>query len=629
VKEEDYRNEAGTDLWLAIFVTIKRGEIMNRIFLVSLLLLAGVNVAFGQSTAYQDSAKIEKLFDDYFREYIGLNPQKGSELGLSRESGYYFERAALDDYSDSGIKANFDLTRKYLDELEKIDQNKITKSQSIDARILTWFLKIQLEGEKFVDHKYYIDHLFGVHSQLVNLMTAYHTVENLQDAYDYLSRLEKIPIQLRQTQQRIDNQEEKGIRSPAFIIDRTIQHMQQFRSTRPKENFLYADFTGKVNLLSSIYPDTVQELFRRAEAIIGEVIYPAYDEFIQRLTVSAQNADSLTGVWKLPNGVKYYQYCLKSHTSSSATPDEVFQLGLKEVKSLQGKARVLLDSLAISEGETFGELMSQYRSTWRSPELESRFFYPDNDQKRQMVLDDYRSLVDGAWARLPQAFSYVPKSKVAVESVPQFLEAGGLTYYEPASVDGKRKAVFHVNMGYTMAKPGMPSLTYHETVPGHHYQFAVQQELTQGRMFKNLFFITGYAEGWAMYVQALADELGWLPDIYSRIEELNSQLFRAVRVVLDAGVHSQKWTKESALQYMQDNLGWNSGNEIDRYAVWPGQACSYTVGRLKIQELREKAKNELGPKFDLKEFHMAVLENGSLPLDLLEEIMDDYIVARR
>jgi uncharacterized protein (DUF885 family) len=153
--------------------------------------------------------------------------------------------------------------------------------------------------------------------------------------------------------------------------------------------------------------------------------------------------------------------------------------------------------------------------------------------------------------------------------------------------------------------------------------------LTQGRIFKNLFFITGFAEGWAMYVQSLAMELGWLPDIYARIEELNSQLFRAVRVVLDAGIHSQKWSKESALQYQYDNLGWSSPNEVDRYIVWPGQACSYTIGRLKIMELREKAKQELGSKFDLKEFHMVVLENGSLPLDLLEELVDDYIAGSR
>jgi len=602
---------------------------MKHMFLACLLVLAGASVALGQPTAYQDSAKIEKLFDDYFREYLTLNPEKGSELGLSRESGYDFNRAALDDYSDAGLKANFDLARKYLDQLRQIDTTKITRSQNIDAEILTWFLEVQLEGEKFVDHKYYIDHLFGVHSQMVNLMTVYHSIDDLQDARDYLGRLEKIPIRLHQTKQRIDIQERKRIRPPVFIIDRVITDIEEFRKPKPKKNVLYADFTDKLSSLSDVKPAAIKELSRQAESIIEEKLYPAYDEFMERLKVSAENADSLAGLWRLPNGKGYYAYCLEFHTSSSITPKDVFQLGLKEVKRLQEKCRVLLDSLGITGDGTFGELMSQYRATWRTPELEDKFYYPEGKKRRKMVLKDYRSLLDDALARLPEAFKYIPKTEVTVEPVPEYREASGLTYYEPASIDGKRKATFHVNMGYVFSKPGMPSLLYHETVPGHHYQFAVQQELTQGRMFKNLFFITGFAEGWAMYVQALAGELGWLPDVYSRIAEWNSQLFRAVRIVADAGIHYYKWSKESALQYQYDNLGWSSSNEVDRYIVWPGQACSYTIGKLKIMELREKAKKELGPKFDLKEFHMAVLENGSLPLDLLEEIVEDYIAARK
>jgi uncharacterized protein (DUF885 family) len=172
-------------------------------------------------------------------------------------------------------------------------------------------------------------------------------------------------------------------------------------------------------------------------------------------------------------------------------------------------------------------------------------------------------------------------------------------------------------------------LVYHETVPGHHYQIALQQELTQKRLFKNLLYFNGFVEGWAMYCQALAGEIGWLPDIYSRLAECNSQLFRAVRIVVDGGIHYKRWSKEEALKYMQDNLGWSSESEIDRYTVWPAQATCYTLGRLKIMELREKAKKELGPKFDLKDFHMTVVENGSLPLDLLEEMVDGYINSNK
>jgi uncharacterized protein (DUF885 family) len=591
----------------------------------ALLLLAALILLVSQPATSQDSARIEKLFDDYFREYLTLNPENGSELGLPKESGYYFDRAGLDDVSDAGIKANYDLARKYLGQLEAIDTTKITPSQNIDAKILTWFLEVQLEGEKFVDHRYQIDHLFGVHSQMANLMTAYHSIDELQDAQDYLRRLEKIPIRLDQVKERIDAQEKKGIRPPVFIIDRVITDLQDFKKSEPEANILYTDFKDKLARLGDIDSSTAEDLCRKAASTIKEKIYPAYREFIERLRVSAQEADSLAGVWKLRNGDKYYAYSLKFHTSASMTPKEVFRLGQKEVKSLQNKAKVLLDSLGIKGGATFGELMSQYRATWRTPELEDRFYYPEGKKKRQMVLSDYQSLLDSALLRLPVAFKYIPETKVTVQPVPEYKEQTGLTYYEPASFDGKRKATFYVNMTYTMAKPNMHSLIYHETVPGHHYQIALQQELTQNRMFKNLYFISGFGEGWAMYTEDLAAELGWLPDIYSEIAELNSQLFRAVRIVVDAGIHHKKWTKEQAARYMQDNLGWSSNNEIDRYIVWPGQACSYTVGKLEIKELRDRARNQLGSKFDLKDFHMTLLENGSLPLDLLEHIVDDYI----
>jgi uncharacterized protein (DUF885 family) len=602
---------------------------MKYMLLISLLFLAVTNMALGQPAAGQDSAKIEKLFDDYFRELLILNPERGTELGLPRESGYEFDRAGLDDYSDAGLRANFDLARKYLDQLKKIDQTKISKSQSIDAKILIWLLELQLEGEKFVDHKYYIDHLWGVHGQMTNLLTSYHSVENLKDARDYLARMEKIPLRFSQTIQRIDSQEKKGIYPPVFIIERVITDMQDFRSAPPQENLLYTDLKSKLETLKGIDPDTIQALCGKAESVIAGEIYPVYDEFLDRLKISAESSDSTAGLWKLPNGKNYYAYALKSFTSTSMTPDEVFKLGIREVKRLQDIGRVLLDSLGISNEGSFGDMMNEYRASMSTPENEEKFNYPEGKEARQMVLKDYRSLLEEVQIRLPEVFSYIPKTPVTVEPVPEYKEQSGLTYYEPGSFDGKRKATFFINMTYTMAKPSMRSLTYHETVPGHHYQIALQQELTQNRMFKNLYFISGFGEGWAMYVEDLAAELGWLPDIYSRIAELNSQLFRAVRVVADAGIHSQKWSKESALQYQLDNLGWNSTNEVDRYIVWPGQACSYTIGKLKIMELREKAKQELGPKFDLKDFHMTILENGSLPLDLLEEIVDNYIAASK
>jgi uncharacterized protein (DUF885 family) len=606
-----------------------KGDIMKQIFLVSLLILAGVSMAIGQEITNPDSAKIEKLFDDYFREYIKLNPEEASMLGLPKEWGYSYDRAGFNDVSDAGIKANYDLSRKYLDELKKIDPAKITNSQKVDVQMLVWYLETLLEGEKFIDHRYYIDHLSGAHSQVTNVLTEYHTIGDLEDANDYLSRLGNIPTRLNQTKERIDIQEKKGIRPPIFIIDRTIASMEDFKRPEPKENVLYIDFKNKLTGLKDLDSVTSERLCQQAESTIKEKIYPAYEEFINRLKLSAPEADSLPGVWKLPDGDIYYQYCLKFNVTSSLTPEQVYQLGQKEVKLLQDKGKVLLDSLGIKGDKTYGGLMNKYWQTWESPDLKDKFYYPDVPERREMILKDYQFLIDTTMLRLPQVFSYIPKAKVIVQPVPEYKEQGGLTYYEPASLDGKRKGTFYINLMYPPNKPGMRSLTYHETIPGHHYQIAVQQELSQKRMFKNLLFLTGFVEGWAMYVQNLAYELGWLPDIYSRIAELNSQLFRAVRIVVDAGIHYKKWSREQALKYMEDNLGWSSETEIDRYIVWPGQACSYTIGKLKIMELRERAKKELGPKFDLKDFHMTVLENGSLPLELLEEKVDDYITQNK
>ena len=602
---------------------------MKQILLTILFLLVCVNLAVGQQTTFSDSAKVEKLFDDYFREYIQLNPDEASQLGLPREWGYDYDRGSFDDVSDVGIKANFGLTRKYLAEIGRIDITGIDRSQNIDLRILKWYLETQLEGEKFVYHKYFIDHLTGAHAQVTNVLTEYHTIIDLQDANDYLARLEKIPLRLKQTHEQIDFQESKGIRPPIFVIDRVIVSMEEFIQPAPQLNLLYLDLDRKLSPLSSLDPTASDDLRRKAEVILREKVYPAYAGFIERLKASLPDADSVPGVWKLPKGNPYYQYSLRSQTTTSLTSEQVFQLGQEEVKPLQDRARILLDSLGIKGNKNYGERMNDYWANTNLPESKDTFRYPDSPESRRTILLDYQSYIDSAQLQLPEAFEYVTKTKVMVQAVPEYKEQSGLTYYEPASLDGKRKGVFYVNLSNYPFKPGMRSLAYHETIPGHHYQIALQQELTQRHLFRALLYFTGFVEGWAMYAQNLAEEVGWLPEIHSRLSELNSQLFRAVRIVVDSGIHYKRWTKAQALKYMQDNLGWSSDAEVDRYLVWPGQATCYTLGKLKILELREKAKRELGSSFDMKDFHMIVLENGNLPLDLLEEIVDEYIIKNK
>jgi uncharacterized protein (DUF885 family) len=592
---------------------------------LSLLFLVTVTAAvFGQQRVATDSMRVEGLFDDFLREYLKLNPEEAAQLGLPKNSGYRYDRGGLNDGSEAGIRSNLQLAQKYLRELENIDIGKVGRSQIVDLKILIWLLRLQVEGGAFVDNFYAIDHLSGPFPKVLNLMTEYHTIDDLQDARNYLKRLDRFPKRIREAVDRVNAQEKKGIRPSTYIIDRVIADLDGFLQTKPTENLLYADFRGKLAEVKSIDSAAMEQLCQEAATTIGQKIYPACNEFKAACVETRQHADGIPGVWKLPDGDDYYQYSLKSYTTSSLPAQQVFDLGKQEVGRLQSQARILLDSMGITSDTTFGAMMREYWSLRDKPELRDKFLYPDVPERNQMILSDYRAIVDKTWARLPQLFEYVPKTKVGVEPVPAYKQGSGLTYYEPASLDGKRKATFHINMEGALTKPGMSSLTYHETIPGHHFQIATQQELTQNRLFKNLFFLSGFGEGWAMYVEDLAAEQGWLPDIYSRLAEINSQLFRAVRIVVDAGIHKQRWSRQQALDYMTDNLGWSSENEIDRYSVWPGQACAYTMGKLRIMAMRENAKKLLGSKFDLKAFHTAVLQNGSIPLELLEEIVADY-----
>jgi len=598
---------------------------MKNIIILAGLILCLAQPGSAQNAANQDSLALEKTFDQFSRDYISLRPEIGSYLGLSRQMGYAFDRSRLDDISPDGDRAYIKLLKGYMKKLAQAYKGRITPSQKIDVENLKWQLTVETRLYENIDNRYVVNHLSGVQNTIINTLKDYHPINELLDAQDYLSRMEKIPAKMDQAIANLSRQEKKGISAPAFIAERVIAGIDEFTGPAPNQNLLYCDFRDKISSVKTIDPAMAGAMCQKAEQLIRDGIYPAYQKFRTRVEESRQKADNRAGVWRSPKGSSYYNHCLIYETSTNMTPEEVHQLGLGEVKALQQRCLVLLDSLGIRGDKSFGKLMEEYWDFLGKPEMKEKISYPQDSSSRAVVIRDYQALIDSAFLLLPQAFSCIPKTKVQALPVPAYKEKGGLTTYSSAPLDGSRKASFDVNLSWLPDKPDMAPLTFHETVPGHHYQIALQQELGQTRMFRNIFAVGGFTEGWAMYAQDLACELGWLKDIHSRIAENNSQLFRAVRIVLDTGIHLKKWDKQQALAYMKENLGWASRNEIDRYVVWPGQACSYTLGKIKIKELRERTKTKLGNKFDLKEFHRIVLENGSLPLDVLEKKVDAYI----
>ena len=580
--------------------------------------------------AQQPPAGVDQLCDGYFRDWIRLHPDDASQFGLTAEMGIPFDKADLTDYSEAMVDSTYGLYARYAAGLKSCDRGTLSAAQRLDADVLAWYLNLMLDGKRFKDHDYVLSHMYNAHTSTITLLTEYHTISGRQDALDYLARLRLVPRRIGQALSRLALQEKRGIRPPCFVLDKLDTALSQFAATPPDSNVLVTSFNARMQGLAGIDETGRAEMTAQARDIMRDQVYPSYRTFIQAVRASRSKSDSAAGVWKLPHGDAYYRWCLKYHTTTDLTPDQVHQLGLREVARIQSEIRDLIKQLGLSGGPVFSSWMNAYWEYLSSPAQRAKYTYPDAPGSRQQVVNDYQTIINQTWLRLPEVFSQIPATKVNAQAVPPYKEASAGTYYEPASLDGKRQGVFYANLSYGLpGKPGMATLVYHEAIPGHHFQIAVAQEHKQNKLYKNLLFFTGFGEGWAMYSERLAGEQGWFPDVPSRIANQASLLFRAVRLVLDTGIHSQRWTRDQALQYMQDNLGWSADGEVDRYIMWPGQACAYYVGMLKIVELREKAKKELGPKFDLREFHRVLLENGTLPLELAERQVNGYIAANK
>ena len=582
----------------------------------------------GSETQGQKGRDIEAVFDSYFREIIGRNPEIATEIGMTKEMGYPVANDRLTDVSEKGAREEYEINRKYLARLKSFDRAKLTASESVAADILIWEIEDILRGEKFWWHRYVVDHMNGAHSYLTNLMTELHPMETLQDGQDYCARLEQYGRRFGQLLDTLAVQEKKGIIPAKVIIEKVRKEMSDFVVMEPGKNLLCTVFAEKLDRLKDLAPADKEKLLPRAEKAVGSVVYPAYKKFLDRLNKIAETATDEIGVWKLTDGDEYYKFCLRSHTTTVLTAEEIHELGLKEMERLQKETIKIIRSLGIQEGTSFAEILAQYRKHLQAQD-QARLRYPNTPEGREAALQGYQKIIDDAAAKLPQYFSLFPKASVKAQRVPEFQQRTMPSNYLPASLDGKREGIFYVNLGAAPFKPNMKSLTYHEAIPGHHFQFALERESPDYRIFRNLFVLSGHSEGWALYAEQLGQEFGWYEDPDTLLGYLASDMGRAMRLVVDTGIHYKRWTRDQALQYQKENWWSASPFEVDRYAVFPGQACSYMVGKLKILDMRSRAEKELGGKFNLKDFHRVLLEHGSLPLEMLEKFVEAYLRKSR
>jgi len=568
------------------------------------------------------------FYEKVFAQVLFDEPELLSSIGLVERFGITGHNAKLGDASPAHQQRFFERAKKDLADLHAYPLEKQNTSQKLSTHILEWFLTQQLEGEKFQWHNYPVNQLFGVQSEFPSFMANTHRLLAPRDCEYYRQRLMAVGTKFDQLIESLKVREQKGILPPRFVVEKVLTEMNNFVAQPPAENILATSFKTRAAKIEGLSDEQRVAFQKKIEAAIAGDVYPAYRKLIDYFNGVLPKTTTDDGVWKLPDGNAFYAYALRRSTTTTLKPEEVHDLGLREVTRIEGEMRALLDANGFA-GRPIGEAMDALGK-------DQRFLFPNDDKGRADALAEYTRLINDAIERSRLLFATVPKAKIEVRRVPVFKEATSPgAYYNGASLDGTRPGVFYANLRdlNEIPKWSMRTLAYHEGVPGHHWQIATAQELKGLPQFRKLIPFTAYQEGWALYTEWLAKEAGWYDgDPFGDLGRLQAELFRAVRLVVDTGIHAKRWPREQAITYMRDKTGMGEKEvtaEIERYIVNPGQACAYKIGMLKIQELRKRAQTELGTKFDQRQFHDAVLKNGALPLEILEEQVNAYIQRTR
>ena len=569
------------------------------------------------------------FYDKVFAEVIFNEPELLTQLGLVEQFGITSHNGKLSDESPAHQQKVIDRWKKDLAQLHQYSLDRQSASQKLSTHVLDLFLQDQVEGEKWQFHNYPVNQLFGVQNNFPSFMANSHRLLSPKDCEYYLMRLDALPKKFDQTLEGLKVREQKQILPPRFVVEEVVKEMSEFIAKPAAENILATSFKTRAAKIDKLAEQQRADFQARVENAITSHVYPAYQKLIDYFRELEPKATTDDGVWKLPDGDAFYAYALHENTTTTLPPNQVHDLGLREVTRIETEMRALLDANGFA-GQPIGASMDKLSK-------DPRFLYPNDDKGRADALAEYKRLIDAAEQQSKkELFLTSPRAKIDIRRVEQFKEATAPgAYYQGGAMDGSRPGIFYANLRDMNEVPKwtMPTLAYHEGIPGHHWQISIAQELKGIPQFRKVIPFTAYAEGWALYCEWLAKQVGWYDkDPFGDLGRLQAELFRAVRLVVDTGIHAKHWTRDQAITYMRDKTGMGEKEvkaEIERYIVMPGQACAYKVGMLKLQELRGRAQKELGDKFDQREFHETLLKQGALPLEILEEQVNAYIQKKK
>jgi uncharacterized protein (DUF885 family) len=595
-----------------------------------LLFNAGAAIAFAPLAARAQTsveAQLSALLERFFEQALDDSPQLVTQLGL--DSGARANaKFKLDDASLAERERNKAQNAEQLRQLKAIDRSSLSGMAAVNYDSVMFGLETTDAAAKRFDYgflgagfPYVVSQLSGSYQSTPDFLDSQHRIETKEDADAYLARLEAFATVMDQETERARRDHGLGALPPDFVIERALTQMTGLRSA-PADSPLVASVVRR-----TAEKGVAGDYGAQASRIYTDKVLPALERQIALFEAARPRAVHDAGCWRLPDGEAYYEHALHASTTTRLTADEIHQMGLDQARSLSARA----DTILKGQGLTRGSVGERIQALFKDP----KHHYPNTDAGKVQLIADLNKMVAEAYKWLPQAFGTLPKAPMEVRRVPTFIEAGAPGgYYNQPSLDGSRPGIYWINLRDSAENPKwtLPTLTYHEGVPGHHLQLALQQEADLP-MIRRATFLSAYGEGWALYSEELAKEMGvYDKDPLGELGMLQAALFRAARLVVDTGLHAKRWSREKAIETMTSIDGSPASaatTEIERYCVWPGQACSYMVGKLEWLRLREKAKTALGPRFDLRKFHDAGLLIGAVPLTVLESVVDRHIADMR
>ena len=571
------------------------------------------------------NAAIKAFFEEYDAQQLARSPLGKSYRGI-KDSDY----GKWDDGSDEAEARNYDAERSALKEMRaRFNPAKLSSENQLSYRLFEKRAARSEGAYKYNDYGYVFDQMNGAQSQIPAFLINIHRIDNKSDARAYVNRLYGIGPAMAEAVGQAKARAAQGIMPPKWVYPYVINDARNVITGAPfgdgPDAPLYADFKGKVAKLniSQIEKDL---LIADAAQALNATVKPAYEALVAEMTAQEKVAGTDDGVWRFADGAGYYAERLSNYTTTNLTPDQIHNLGLAQVARIHKEMGVVQKKMGVK-----GDLQAYFNYMRTEP----KFYAPETAEGRALYLSETQKAQDLITPLLPKWFGVLPKAPLVVKPVEAFREkSAGKAFYQRPSPDGSRPGTYYANL-YKMADMPLTeveALFYHEGVPGHHLQLAIQTELKEVPAFRQFGGVTAYSEGWGLYSEKLAKDMGLYTDPARDFGRLQLELHRAIRLVVDTGLHHKRWTREQAIKYVEDNSADAPGGivkAIERYIIYPGQATAYMVGRLKISELRDKAQKALGKKFDIRGFHDTVLKSGPVPLDVLEEQVDAWIATRK